>query len=333
MIDEAGDAALGIRLLVALREFLLFRGLAAESARRAERVLQGAATLPPELAAMAWITLAMLRGDLLLPAKAFDAVNRALELYEQLENNAGVALALRSRGIAYLRLGKPAEAEHDLKQALELTKVYGSRRDLVRTLGSVALSHEMNGRLEEARTATLEVLDMALADGDERIIWVSKMNLAETEFDLGETASAASRLEELLASRMARKNLRMRANAKSNLAAYLIALRREDEARTVARAAVFEGRDAGDTGVMLCALGHLAAILAKNDPRDAARLLGYVERVFAEGYRRENTERYTRGVLTATLQNRLIEIEIASLAREGAAMSEAQAIRLATRPR
>ena len=42
---------------------------------------------------------------------------------------------------------------------------------------------------------------------------------------------------------------------------------------------------------------------------------------------RENTERYTHNLLMATLRERFSESEIAALGRQGAAMSEAQAIR------
>ena len=332
-MGAGGDAALGVRLLRALRDFLLLRGLAAESARSVERLMERSTELAPPLAAMAWEMLAAMRGDLLAPVKAFDAVNRSLELYEQLGDRGGEARALRGRGIAYLRLGSFDEAEKDLERALELIKAHGDRRDLARTLGSIAILYQMTGRLEEARKIMLTVLEMARAVREERLVWVSLTNLAETEFALGEIASAASRLEELLASKMARQNLLLRGNAKSNLAAYLLALNREDEAHAMARSAIFDAREAGEPGIVCCALGHLAAMLAPNDARNAARLLGYVESNVAYRYRREHTERYTHERLTTALSERLSEDEIAVLSRDGAAMSEAKAVRIATRTR
>ncbi|MBV8373620.1 MAG: helix-turn-helix domain-containing protein [Candidatus Eremiobacteraeota bacterium] len=330
-IDGGNDVSLGVQLLWQMREFLLLRGFGAEAARRAERALHAAQALPAPVEAMAWETLSAIRGDNLLPTEALEAATRALALYEELGDNAGVARTLRGCGVAYLRLGMFAEAETALQRSLDLTKVSGDWRELARTLGSIAVSLEMTGRLDEARQTSLEVLSMAVHNGDERMSWVSLMNLAETEFVLGEIESAVNRLAELLANKTARKNVRLRAHTKSNLAAYLIALRREGEARAVAREAVFDAREAGDSGILACALGHLAALWAPLDPRNAARLLGYVERVFASGYQREHTERYTHEILTNALRQALTETENAALEREGALMSENQAVHLGTR--
>ena len=332
-MDASGDAALGVRLMSALHDFLLLRGLAAESARNVARLLERSTELEPPLEAMAWEMLAAMRGDLLAPVKAFEAVSRSLELYTQLGDRGGEARALRGRGIAYLRLGSFDKAEKDLERALELIKSHGEPRDLARTIASIAILYEMTGRLEEARRMMVTVLEMARAVREERLVGVSLMNLAETEFALGEIASAALRLEELLATKMARQNLLMRANGESNLAAYLLALDREDEAHAMARSAIFDAREAGDTGIVRCALGHLAAMLAPHDARNAARLLGYVESNFANRYHREHTERYTHKRLMIALRERLSEDEIAVLSRDGAAMSEAKAVRLATRTR
>ena len=326
-IDDGHDVEIGVRLLFGIREFHLLRGFGADAARWAERTIAEGGDLPLRLQAMAWETLAGMRGDLLLPAQAMEAAQRALAALEALDDRAGVARALRGVGIAHLRMGMFAEAEADLARALDLIRQHGTARDLSRTLGSMALALEMSGRLEEGRKITLDVLAMARRDDDERIVWVSLTNLAETEFALGEVESAAHRLEELLASKMARRNVRLRANTRSNLAAYYIALGRVAAARELARAAVLDARQAGDYGIMSCALGHLATILSHGDPKGAARLLGYVESVFASGYRRENTERYTHDLLMDTLHQALTDDQIADLVREGAFMTEDAAVR------
>lgn len=329
-IDEDRDVSLGVRLLWATREFHLYRGLGADAARRAERALNGPAPLTKPLRAIAWETLAAMRGDLLMPAAALEATTQALALYQELEDFGGVARALRRRGVAHLRLGDFAQGDDDLQQALELSKKYDDALGVVRTLGSIAVSFEMKGRPEEGRDAVLLALEMARQEGDERVVDVTLINLAETEFALGNVESAVSRLEEVLASQIARKNARLRANTKANLAVYLLALSRENEARAIAREAAFEAREAGDAGIAACAIQHLAAMLSRNEPSTAARLLGFVEGAFA-GYRREHSERYTHDLLMRSLREALSEDEIAKLGREGAAMSELQAIRLATR--
>jgi len=330
-IDQRGDVALGVRLAWAMREFFFERGVGADAARRAERALEEPALLSKPLQAMAWETIASMRGQVLLPSQALEASMRVVPLYEELEDYAGLARALRGRGVAYLRLGDYAQAETDLQRSLELSKSYGDSRDLMRTLGSIAVSYEMTGRLEKGRQASLEVLEMARREGDDRVVSVNLMNLAEAEFALGEVESAACRLAELLASKAARMNVRLRANAKSNLAAYLFALGRDEDARATARAAIAEARESGDYGIMACAMQHLAAMLARGEPQTAAKLLGYVDRVFAQGYQREHTERYTHDLLMRALHAHLGDDELAALQREGAAMAEPQAARIAMR--
>ncbi|MBV8345594.1 MAG: helix-turn-helix domain-containing protein [Candidatus Eremiobacteraeota bacterium] len=330
-IDEQGDVPLGVRLLSGMQEFLLSGGMSADSARRAERALDGTTPLTKPLQAMAWETIAAMRGDLLLAAKAHEASSRLLDLYEELGDHAGVGRALRGRGVANLRLGDFAQAEHDLQRSLELSREYNDRRGVMRTLGSIAVGYEMTGRLEEGRTASLQVLEMARREGDERVVGISLMNLAETEFALGEIESAIRRLEELLANKTTYKNVRLRANTKANLTAYLLAAHRDDEAAAMARAAIFDAREAGDAGIVACAIQHRAALLSRSDAKTAAKLLGYVDGVFAQGYRREHTERYTYELLMTALHNVLSDEEIAALARDGAAMSELRAAHIATR--
>ena len=72
-------------------------------------------------------------------------------------------------------------------------------------------------------------------------------------------------------------------------------------------------------------------MLAHGDPKSAAKLLGYVEGVFAGGYSREPTEQYTYELLMTALRSSLKDDDIAALERVGADMSELQAVRLATR--
>lgn len=331
-IDEKGDVELGVRLLSGMREFLLSRGMSADSARRAERALEDSTSLTKPMEAIAWELKAAMLGDLLLATKAHEASSRVVKLYEELGDYAGVARALRARGVANLRLGDFTQADRDLQRSLELSKEHNDPRDVMRTLGSIAVSYDMTGRFEEGRTAALQVLEIARRDGDARIVGITLMNLAETEFALGEIESAIRRLEELLENEATQRNVRLRANTKANLTAYLLAARRDDEVRAMGRAAILDAREAGDAGIAACAIQHLAALLSRGDAtKTAAKLLGYVDSVFAEGYRRENTERYTHDLLLEAFHERLSDEEIADLMREGAGMTESQAIRSATR--
>ena len=331
-IDENGDVPLGIRLLAGMREFLLYRGLGADSARRAERALDGRTPLAKPLQAMAWETISAMRGDRLMPAAALEASRERSHSMKNSKISVG-SRALCATAAWHISVSETSgKLKRICNAALELQQRI-PRRTRSRPNARIdrgELSGIM-GQPTEGCKAMLEVLEMARQEGDERLAGVTVMNLAEVEFALGEIESSVQRLKDLLASTAGRKNVRLRANARANLAVYLLALHRDEAARATARAAVVDARQAGDAGIVACAVQHLAAMLARADPRTAAKLLGFVNDVFATGFQRENTERYTYELLSTALHEKLSDDEIGALAREGAAMSELQAARLATR--
>ena len=107
-----------------MREFLLSRGMSADSARRAERALDGSTSLTKPLQAMALGIIAAMLGDLLLAAKAHEASSRLFELYEELGDHCGVR-HVRCAGAAFPRPSSRAtshQAERDLQRSLELSR-------------------------------------------------------------------------------------------------------------------------------------------------------------------------------------------------------------------
>jgi hypothetical protein len=83
---------------------------------------------------------------------------------------------------------------------------------------------------------------------------------------------------------------------------------------------------------MAIPLQHFSAVLAPKHPKRAARLLGYVEKVFAlTPFSRQITEKFTYDVLMSELRKTMEDDEIATLGREGAAMTEDQVLALALR--
>jgi predicted ATPase/DNA-binding XRE family transcriptional regulator len=327
---DSGDFELGVRLLTAMRVYWIQKELTAEAARRSEAALQRNLPLPKELEAALWLTLSTASSELFVPAKTLDASARARQLYEELGDRLGTARSLRGEGIARLQLGQVAEAGRDLDRSLALTRESGPRREVARALVTSAVFLQVGGRLEEARRVLSGVVDLA-QDGDERIRWVSSLNLAEVEFALGEVADAITHAYENLESDTLRRNARLRANQESNLTAYLLAAQRHDEARMMATAAIRDARDAGDRGPVAVALQHAAAGLSQQSVERAAELLGFVERALGPtGYQREYTERFTYELLMRTLRARLSEAEIATLVGQGASLTEEQAVQLAS---
>lgn len=146
-----------------------------------------------------------------------------------------------------------------------------------------------------------------------RLQWLIAVNLADCEFALGDVSAAIAHASDNLATELLRVNVQLRSNQEANLAAYLIAARREHEARRLALEAVRDARDRGDHGMVAIALGHAAATLAREDAARAARLLGYVNHVLeTTGFAREYTERATHDLLMERLRASIDDSQIAA---------------------
>jgi predicted ATPase/DNA-binding XRE family transcriptional regulator len=327
------DATLGARLLLAMSKFWLARGLSAEAAQWIELTLKYAPVLPQLLQAALWLELAQMRGDqLFAPTETLDAAARARALFSALGDEIGMARTLREEAVAHLRIGDFDASKGALDEALRLCRKHGSSEDIIRAAATLAIYHQLRGEHEKAYAANLEVFAIARDAGEERIAQISSINLAESEFYLGDAAGAAVRAYENLGSDTLCGNARLRANQACNLAVYLFALGAVDEARAVALEALHDAHDVHDHGLVTLAVQHVAATLARNEPRRAACIFGYVEHSFgATGYKREHTDRVTYDILVSTLDEALTLGEITSLGNEGALMSEDQVVKLAAR--
>jgi predicted ATPase/DNA-binding XRE family transcriptional regulator len=328
-LGSGGDILVGVRLLTALQELWIQRGLAMEAARRAQAVLEAGHDLPQHLRAALWLTLTRGANEFeASPQVVFEAAAQARTLCEGQEDRRALATALRMQGIARARLGEQAEAEADLQRSLELVREIGDLRETARALGSLGYLFQIRGDFALARNATLEVLQLTRTVGDTRNSALAATNLAETEFALGDTERAAERAFDNLVQETGMTKI-MRATQEANLSAYLLALGRHEEARLMAMASI----DDSDTDYAAIPLQHLAAVFAPEHPECSARVLGYVEKVFAATpYTRQRTEQYTYDRLMETLHQTMDDNEIAKLAGEGAAMTEEQIFELARPP-
>ena len=189
-------------------------------------------------------------------------------------------------------------------------------------------SGDWQGAYAQARSTLLDVLDLERAMGDDRMVPTVLMNLAETEFALGDAHSAVDRAEENLCNDVVRKSCDMLATQEANLSAYLLTLGQVDEARAMALASI----DDASGSFPAVPLQHFAATIVEVQPRMAARLWGYVDAVFtANAFSREYTERYTYERLAAALHESLGDDAVNMYRREGALMSAEQAVQLARR--
>jgi predicted ATPase len=326
-LDERGDVASGIRMLADLQELWIIEGAAAEAARRAREVLDRKPDLPNDLRAALWLTIARMRQELFVhPGHTLEAANNARELYESCDDRRGVALAVRQQAAAHLRLGSYSQAQMEFEQSLELYRELGDQRMTARGLGYLASLLQVKGEYAQARAVLSDVLRIAQSTGDDRMIPTIAMNLAETEFALGDGEGAAARARANLSDPVLQKSCDMIATQEANLSVYLLALGRAEEARAMALSAI---EDAPGSFVAV-PLQHLAASIAQADPACAARILGYVDRAFeSAAFSRENTERFSYTHLTGVLQGTLDEATLARFRDEGAAMNQDQIVTIA----
>jgi predicted ATPase len=328
--DSGADIELGARLLTSLQEFWIIQGLTVEALRYAQRALEHIDVLPVTLQAALWLTLARMQHEYhMAPSQMLEAAFRACELYDRLGEERPLAMALRERGNARLRLAQYAEAENDLQRSLAVYRELGDVRMVSRTLASLGFLRQIQGEYAEAREIMLEVLHLSMEIGDDRAVTALSLNICENDFALGDVEDAVTRARStLLEDPLVRKSTHLRAGLESNLAAYLFALGREEEARATALQAI---RDA-DYYYTAVPIQHLSAIIAPRDPRRAATLLGYVEKVLSEThFTRQRTEAYTMERLMNSLHAQLDDDEISRLGNTGHAMSEEQAIKIARR--
>lgn len=78
--------------------------------------------------------------------KAFQFIDRAMEMFAGLEDSTGMANCYNAKGLAYERIGKNAEAEESLKRALLINRQMGDRKNIAANLNNLGL---LEGHPEE----------------------------------------------------------------------------------------------------------------------------------------------------------------------------------------
>ncbi len=263
-------------------------------------------------------------------------MERARDLYTQLNDPEGIANANVSLGYALTWLGEPQRGEETLMSALETFRELGRRKSIGFALMMLATNHVLQGDTDGARRLREEALANFKAVGADSLVATCGINLAELEFAEGNTQSALDLAMQALAimpptaARMGESTLR------SNMAGYLIALERFDEAQTNAAHALSISLAEEAIGNTLFALQHLAALCARPEPDAAvnrermlraARLSGFVDQEIERmSVVREYTERYTAQHLNKALEAYFAPDELARLRTEGTALTQEQAV-------
>jgi predicted ATPase/DNA-binding XRE family transcriptional regulator len=331
-----GDVLLGQQLAGLLRRVWNSFG-PAEGRRWAHAAQQRvSADTPDTILALLDLAEAGLSGVLGQYTASLASAACALTRYRELADPRGVAGALGQMGRAQLFLGEIAEGEKLLEQALEIHRSLGARRSVMVALESLAYARRAAGDLAGAKPLYSKASTAARAVGAERYAATTLLSLAEAEFQGGDAAAALPLATEGLTALRALRLTHLVSIAETNITAYLVALRRYDEARTAAGEALAAARDAQYSAGVAWALQHFAAIAALRphadapvieDRRRAARILGYVDAHLARLVAlREYTEQQEYDVMLTALRDALDNGEISKLLAEGGAWKEDQAV-------
>ena len=138
----------------------------------------------------AWLRLAILYGRQMDPAKAMDAFGKAEPIYRGLSNFEGVAEVLYQRAVLANRLGKSADAETLLKQALELSQHIGSDAQQILVLLALSAAEHRMGRYAEAQNDAGEAIELARTSGMESLTTRGLVDLGNAYFLKGDAENA-----------------------------------------------------------------------------------------------------------------------------------------------
>ena len=257
---------------------------------------------------------------------------RAVELYRTLANRRALFTALCFQGRAQANCGRTEEAEvvlHEAEQIFESTWPPALRIPL---LDARSRLFNRQGRLEEAMGVEQELLQLAIASDDKRLTLAALVSLEQSAASLGRWEESvalgrdmAERIQRDRSLRSGIENLVF-----SNLSASLAALGEIDEALVMARRAYPAVEQAGRVMELLDPFALLA--FKRGRVGDAARMLGRAEKRYAtSNFPRYPVEQKLHDMLVFELKGTMPPDELSRLMKQGEALSDEVAVRLALR--
>ncbi len=290
---------------------------------------------PPELVARLEWAEAYIAAQFGERKVSLAAAERALVRFRELGDVLRAAKTQYMVASSLALLDRPIEAEPLLREALETARVHGDRHLEADVLQMVGWVRSAIGDFTGARAALTEALALA------RVISVDSfqasviISLAENECDAGNAETALQLTVDLLPNRA--MSFETAAIASGNLAAYLIALGKYDEARVRAWEGLELARGLQMAPCVANSLHHLALVaVLRSQPGErttspvhvgAARLVG-----FYEGRRTELGMSTSRGLrqqcdrVLSVLREAIGADELETWMATGATMTEDEAI-------
>ena len=333
-LAKRGDVIVGQRLAARICDRSVFTSAERRRWVRAALELVEECT-PPELVARLEYTEALIAAQLGERKVSLAAAERALVRFRELGDALRTAKAQYMVASSLALLERPMEAEPLLREALETARVYDDRRLEADVLCLVGWVRSAVGDFAGARASLTEALDLARVLGAESFEGSVIISLAENECDAGDAETALQLTVDLLQNRAL--HFETAAIAAGNVAAYLIALGKYEEARVRAAERLKLVRGLQMAPCVANSLHHLALVaLLSPQPQErttsaahagAARLLG-----FYEGRRTELGMSIGRGLwqehdrALAVLREAISADELERLMAIGARMTEDEAV-------
>jgi predicted ATPase/class 3 adenylate cyclase len=334
-LTQRNDVATGQRLAAAMRQMWnVFE--AAEGRKWIRLALQTTIGDTPDVARLR-LGEAHLDARLIQNAACYDAARDALERFTHFGDSRGIAESQQLVGRALNLLGRTSESQPLLQTALEVFRRLKLPKNASWTLENLGFARHVAGDFAGARAYFAEGLATAKATGSQRMVAVIAATLAEVLFRNGDTLATLQPASESIDGFRAIGDKMSVAMGCGNMAAYLVALDRYDEALPYAREALKLSLDLQHDAIVATALQHLAAITALGAVDEAepareayaraARVLGYVDACLIKLQSpRQYTEENGYDRIVVVLRDTLGEDEVTKLMAEGSTWSEDQAV-------
>ncbi len=255
----------------------------------------------------------------------FDLAIQASELFRDAGEPQGIGEALAKAGAALEAPDTTALAMPYLEKALEVLRPAGPSKPLASCLRSLAIACYFTHDFVGARPLLRQSEAVAKAVGDLRGAAAVQLAAAELTFAEGSTEEAIDITNAMLSG--GKCNRRQKVLGLTNLAAYLLAVDRVEDARRVAQDALHEALALDWQAAIVRLVEHLALVAILTDqPAQAARMLGYCVAFYDTGAAsREYTELATFNRLSALVSSVVPQKSLQQLRAEGAAWSGDQA--------
>lgn len=258
--------------------------------------------------------------------------------YQELGDRDGLAWSQYLAGLPLMQTERPGEAEATLRAALDSARASGSRRRIVgRILLDLGLKLLRADDYTGSRAAFHEALEIFRSLDADRGVADSLLRLSVLEHRRGDWHAALRySLEALEILRAC--NARVALDALLPVANFLVKLARYDEAEITLRECLAIAREQQRDALIAVTLEDFVAIAAGRplvDPEfrlemrnRAARLLGFVDDFFATSGHvpRQPVHQKEYELLAGSLREALGAETFATLERNGAAMTEDQAV-------